>query len=110
MKAACTAIPDSKGLQTDSIKQWFSTLAALQKHLGSFQNAVAKASPQTSEVRIFWVDANAAARVENHCTNSPEFPFWSLRMVDQYSAAALGEKAIISNLSEHRGSLGAPMS
>ena len=68
MKAAWLAIPDSKGLQTDHIKQWFSNLAAHQKNLGSLQAAVAEVPPQTSEVSIFPVDANAAARVENHCT------------------------------------------
>lgn len=58
-------------------------------------------------LRIFPVDANAAARVENHCTKL-EFPFWTLRTVILYSAAALGEKAqTTANLQEYRGSLGA---
>lgn len=67
-KAACMATPDSKELQNVGLKQWFSTLATHQKHLGRFPSTVAKVPPQTSEVRIFPVDANAAARVESHCT------------------------------------------
>lgn len=59
------AIPHSKGLQTDGIQQ-FPALAAHQKCLESFQNAVAGVPHQTREVRISPVDANAAARVENY--------------------------------------------
>lgn len=92
MKAACIAISNSKGQQSDHLKQWFSTRAAHQKHLESFQNAVAEVLPHTSEVRIFPVDANAAARVENHSTKFTGVPLLNSENSQPVLCSCLGRK------------------
>lgn len=85
------AIPDSKELQNVGLKQWFSTLATHQKHLESFQNTVAKVPPQTSEVRIF-PGANAAARIENHCTKLTGVPLLNSENSHPVLCSCLGRK------------------
>lgn len=67
MEAACTAILDSKGLQTDCIKQWFPALAAHQKYLESFKMPFLG-------FKLFPIDANAAGRVQNHHPKITEVP------------------------------------
>lgn len=67
MEAACMAILDSKGLQTDCIKQWFPALAAHQKHLESFKMPFLG-------FKLFPIDANAAGRVQNHHPKITEVP------------------------------------